>query len=210
MKNVIIYTLAMAAIVAFLNACQESTSKESAVTPSSLEDSVSFKQQQVLRGGYLVSVGGCSDCHTPKIFTAEGMQFDTTRLLSGHPNGAPLPEVDMRALQPGYWVLFNDHLTAAVGPWGLTFSRNLTPHGTGIKGWKEEIFIKALRTGKHMGMEQGRPIMPPMPWFNVATATDEDLKAIYAYLQSLKPIDNHVPEPMSPEEVMKMTSAKAL
>ncbi|MEK6482515.1 c-type cytochrome [Catalinimonas sp. 4WD22] len=210
MKKIIINLMLMVAVLALLYSCQQSRSKEVAGNSPLRIDSVAFKQEQILRGGYLVHVGGCNDCHTPKVFTDEGMQLDTSRLMSGHPNGSPLPEIDLRALQPGYWTLFNSHLTAAVGPWGLTYARNLTPHGTGIKGWKEEVFIKALRTGKHMGMEQGRPIMPPMPWFNVAAATDEDLKAIYAYLQSLKPIDNYVPEPVSPEEVMKMVSTKAL
>jgi hypothetical protein len=85
---------------------------------------------------------------------------------------------------------------------GMTFSRNLTPHETGIKGWSEEVFIKALRTGKHMGIEKGRPIMPPMPWFNLAGAEENDLKAIYNYLMSLPPIDNAVPDPISPEQLM--------
>lgn len=161
-------------------------------------------EEYVLRGEYLTRVGGCNDCHTPKLFTEKGMELDTSRLLSGHPAGSPLPEIDPRALQPGYWTLFNGHLTAAVGPWGLTYARNLTPHETGIKGWQEEFFIKSLRTGKHMGIETGRPIMPPMPWFNLAGAEEEDLKAIFRYLQSLKPVDNYVPEPVAPEEVLQM------
>jgi mono/diheme cytochrome c family protein len=209
MKKIIINGMLLAAMVAFLYGCYQSNSKEVAVNTPVLLDSVAFKQEQVLRGGYLVNVGGCNDCHTPKVFTAQGMGLDTARLLSGHPNGSPLPEIDVRALQPGYWTLFNAHLTAGIGPWGMTYARNLTPHGTGIKGWTEEVFIKAMRTGKHMGMEQGRPIMPPMPWFNLALATDEDLKAIHAYLQTIKPIDNYVPEPVSPEEVMKMAEAQA-
>lgn len=168
---------------------------------------VPTKQEYILKGAYLTKVGGCNDCHTPKLFTEKGMELDTSRLLSGHPEGSPLPEIDPKALQPGYWTLFNGHLTAAVGPWGLTYARNLTPHETGIKGWKEEVFIKSLRTGKHMGMEAGRPIMPPMPWFNLAEAEEEDLRAIYHYLQSLKPVNNYVPEPVSPAEVLKMAEA---
>lgn len=84
------------------------------------------------------------------------MELDTARLLSGHPTGSPLPEIDLRALQPGYWTLYNDHLTAGLSPWGITYARNLTPHGTGIKGWSENVFIKALRTGKYMGMKEWR------------------------------------------------------
>lgn len=150
-------------------------------------------------------VGGCNDCHTPKIFTEQGMMLDTSRLLSGHPADSPLPPIDTKALEPGNWILFNSHTTAAVGPWGLTFAQNLTPHETGIKNWQEEYFIKAMRTGKHMGVEMGRPIMPPMPWMNLAQAEEDDLKAIFRYLRSLKAVENHVPDPLSPEEVVNIS-----
>jgi mono/diheme cytochrome c family protein len=158
----------------------------------------------IKRGEYLVTVGGCNDCHTPKTFSDKGMDLDRTRLLSGHPENSTLPEIDPRALAPGYWALFNEHLTAAVGPWGMTFSQNLTPHETGIKNWTLEVFTKALKTGKHMGAERGRPIMPPMPWMNLTNLEEQDYKAIYTYLQSLPPVNNHVPAPKSPEEVMAM------
>jgi hypothetical protein len=187
-----------------LFSCVESESKSK--SSNQVLKPVLNQKEMIARGGYLVEVGGCNDCHSPKIFTAQGPVPDTSRLMSGHPSEVKLPVVDLRALQPGYWVLFNDHTTAAVGPWGLTYAKNLTPHETGIKGWQEEFFIKALRTGKHMGAERGRPIMPPMPWPNLAQATDDDLKSIFAYLQSLKPIDNYVPEPVSPEELTKMVA----
>lgn len=154
------------------------------------------------RGKTLVTVGGCRDCHSPKIFNETGMHFDESRAFSGHPEGSSLPEIDKRALSPGYWVLFSGDLTAAVGPWGMTFARNLTPHETGIKGWSKEVFIKAMRTGQHMGIEKGRPIMPPMPWENQKELSDQDLTAIFTYLQSLKPIDNYVPEPIPASELL--------
>jgi len=209
MKKFISTTTLAVTLLAFLYSCFQSTSKEAGDKQAALLNAAALGQDQILRVEYLVNVSGCNDCHTPKVFTQHGMELDTARLLSGHPEGSPLPEIDPRALQPGYWTLYNAHLTAGLGPWGLTYARNLTPHGTGIKGWSEEVFLKALRTGKHMGMEQGRPILPPMPWLNLAGATDDDLKAIYAYLQSIKPIDNYVPEPISPEGVKKMVSAQA-
>ena len=43
-------------------------------------------------------------------------------------------------------------------------------------------------------MGTSRPIMPPMPWLWYRNATDEDLKAIYAYLRTIPPIVNHVPD----------------
>jgi hypothetical protein len=149
----------------------------------------------VKRGEYLVTMGGCNDCHSPKIMTDQGPMPDPRRLLSGHPANAKLPRVDVNSIGPGKWVLFSEDLTCAVGPWGMSFSANLTPDDqTGIGLWKEENFIQALRTGKHMGA--GRAILPPMPWFNFMKAQDEDLKAIFAYLKSLPPVKNPVPVPI--------------
>jgi cytochrome c553 len=154
-------------------------------------------KEQVERGRYLVNLGGCNDCHSPKVFSAEGMAPDATRLLSGHPSDSKLADVDARAYAPGYWYLMGPHLTVFVGPWGTTYAANLTPdEQTGIGLWTEDIFIKALRTGKHMG--DGRPIMPPMPWQSLAQVNDDDLKAIFAYLKSLPPIKNVVPAPVPP------------
>jgi len=160
------------------------------------------QQNLVKRGEYLVTIGGCNDCHTPKIFTEKGMELDTQRLLSGHPSDAKLPPLKPEMLKPGSWLLMNEHLTVAVGPWGMTYAANLTPdEQTGIGLWQEENFVKALRTGKHMGA--GRPIMPPMPWMNLAQASDEDLAAIFAYLKSLPPIKNSVPAPVPPDAIFQ-------
>jgi mono/diheme cytochrome c family protein len=154
---------------------------------------------QIERGKYLVMVGGCNDCHTPKIFTATGPVFDTTRLLSGHPAGSPLPEVPKGVISPTGWAaLTTGHMTAWAGPWGVSFAANLTPDGkTGIGEWPEELFIKILRSGKFMGMS--RDILPPMPWQTIGQMTDEDLKAMFAYLKSLPPIENQVPAPLPPQ-----------
>ena len=152
---------------------------------------------QVKRGAYLVAYGGCSDCHSPKVFTAQGPVPDTSRLLSGHPADAVLPAVPAGVLGPNGWVaLTTGDLTAWAGPWGVSFAANLTPDPTGLGAWTEDWFIKAMRTGKHLGI--GRDILPPMPWYSLAGLTDADLKAIYAYLRSLKPVHNAVPAPMPP------------
>jgi hypothetical protein len=154
----------------------------------------------VQRGAYLVQIGGCHDCHSPKVFTDKGPMPDDSRLLSGHPEELPLPSVDSEQIGPGKWILFNEHLTAAVGPWGGTFAINLTSdEETGVGAWSEAVFVKAMRTGKHMGA--GRPILPPMPWFNLAEATDEDLKAIFGYLLTVRPVKNRVPDPIPPDEL---------
>jgi hypothetical protein len=102
----------------------------------------------------------------------------------------------------------NNNLTAWVGPWGISFAANLTPDMvTGSGAWTEEAFIAAMRTGKHLGA--GREILPPMPWFNLTNATDEDLSAIFAYLKSIKPIENMVPAPVPPPNVPATPSTGA-
>lgn len=150
---------------------------------------------RVKRGRYLVAFGGCSDCHTPKIFTLQGPQPDTSRFLAGYPSGGRIPAVPFGVLGPDKWgALTTNDLTAWLGPWGVSFAANLTPDPSGLAAWTEDLFIKTMRTGKHMGV--GRAILPPMPWLALATLTDEDLKAVFAYLRSLKPVHNEVPTPI--------------
>jgi len=162
------------------------------------------KEEMIQRGAYLVHYGGCNDCHTPKVYGPYGPSEDTTRILSGHPSNEVITAVPTEFLGPGKWMaVTNGHLTAWAGPWGISFTKNLTPdEPTGIGTWTEEIFIKAMRTGKQMG--HGRTLLPPMPWFNVAALTDEDLKSVFAYLKSLKPIRNQVPEPVPPDSIYKI------
>jgi len=150
----------------------------------------------VERGRFLVSIGGCGDCHTPKVLGADGPRPDTTHLLSGHPQDMNLPAPPQ--LPPGPWMAVTDWtLTAWSGPWGISYAANLTPdEETGTGAWDEAMFIGAMHTGKHLGA--GRPILPPMPWQVLAEQSDEDLKAIFAYLKSLPPVKNRVPEPGPP------------
>ena len=157
----------------------------------------SNNQAQVARGKYLTTICACNDCHTPKIFTKTGFMLDTTKLLSGHAENDTLPAVPA-IIAPGQWgALTNGHLTGWAGPWGKSFARNLTPDTTtGLGSWNEEIFIKAIRTGKDMG--EGRPILPPMPWEMYRVMNDDDLKAIFAYLKTLPPVVNAVPDPIGP------------
>jgi hypothetical protein len=168
-------------------------------SPSSAKGKASgAKMKQIERGKYLVYSSACNDCHSPKIFTPKGPIIDTTKLLSGHPSYVKLPEVPKGLISPEGWgaVTTND-LTAWVGPWGTSFTRNLTPDtATGLGSWTEDIFIKAIRTGKDMG--EGRDILPPMPWPEYRNMSDADLKAIFAYLKSLPAIDNAVPDPIAP------------
>lgn len=92
-----------------------------------------------------------------------------------------------------------------VGPWGISYSANLTPDTvTGLGAWNQDVFIKTLRTGRHLGQDGGRAILPPMPWEEFSQLTDDDLKSIFTYLQSLPAISNKVPAPVSPPDVAKM------
>lgn len=163
--------------------------------------------EYVARGKYLVTTASCNDCHSPKVITAMGPVEDSTRLLSGHPANSVLPFIDTSVVKAG-WFLMSGDITAFVGPWGISYAANLTPDSvTGIGAWSEASFVKALRTGKHLGLDGGRPILPPMPWQYVGKFTDEDLKAIFTYLQSLPPVKNAVPAPMPPDQVGKALEA---
>ncbi len=165
------------------------------------------QEEMVALGKYIVSTSGCDDCHTPKTFTEAGPVFDTTRSLSGHPGNEILPQLDISALGQNQWAATTMGLTAWVGPWGISYASNLTPDkATGIGTLTEEMFIKTMREGKFMGV--GRPLLPPMPWQVYGMKTDEDLKAIYAYLMSIKPINNMVPQPTPPDKTGEMLANK--
>jgi mono/diheme cytochrome c family protein len=152
----------------------------------------------VARGKYLVTASGCNDCHTPwKPGKSGAPEPDMTRMLSGHPEQLTMPAAP--ALPQGPWMITAaGSMTAWSGPWGVSFTANLTPDAeTGLGKWTEKEFTDAMRSGRHMG--RGRPILPPMPWQNVATLSDADLRAMFAYLRSIPAIKNRVPEPRPPE-----------
>lgn len=174
---------------------------------SSMDEKKSVTNEEMIANGkYLLNAGGCNDCHSPKVFTEMGPVPDTTKLLSGHPAGTKLNKVDT-SVTNSKWVYSSMDLTSWVGPWGVSFTPNLTPDGpTGLGTWTEEIFIKSLRTGKHMGF--GRNLLPPMPWQSIGQMKDEDLKAIFAYLKSLPPISNKVPDPIPPNMIVQVVNKK--
>ena len=151
---------------------------------------------QVNWGEHLVTVSACHDCHSPKKFTAMGMEIDSAHMLAGY-MGSPLPDVNKKEFQKKGYVVTGD-LTAWVGPWGVSYTANLTSDETGIGNWTEEQFILALRQGKFKGMTGTRDLLPPMPWQMYRNMTDDELKAILAYLKTTKPVDNVVPPPTPP------------
>jgi mono/diheme cytochrome c family protein len=145
----------------------------------------------VVRGRYLVTAKGCGDCHTPMRMGANGPEPDTSRLLSGHPAALAVAEAP-KLPQPWTWASTATN-TAFAGPWGISYAINLTSdEETGIGAWSEQVFVNAMKTGRHMGV--GRPILPPMPWSGYSKMTDDDLKAIFAYLKSVPAKSNRAPE----------------
>jgi hypothetical protein len=188
----------IAAVIVYLAGCTDMRQSAEVGQPS--------EQQRIERGKYLVSAVGCHDCHSPKTMTPQGPVVDESRMLSGHRSDMQLPPIDTNIFKSGYWTLMGMDGNTFVGPWGVSFPANLTPDSaTGLGAWTEAQFIKTLRTGKHLGLDGGRDILPPMPWNMYNKLNDEDLASIFAYLHSLKPVRNQVPTPIPPTEVGKLT-----
>ena len=187
-KSILSLITCTALIAIVFAACQDSGAAEK---PKSI---AMTNEELVKRGSYLVSVIGCDDCHSPKRMGAHEPEIIPELRLSGYPSQLPYGKIDTAVVNQG-WMMFTPDLTSAVGAWGQSFAANLTPDATGIGNWKEEQFIKALREGKYKGLDNTRPLLPPMPWFVYKNMTDEDLKSIFAYLKSLKPVKNVVPAP---------------
>ena len=120
--------------------------------------------QELKRGQYLVTIMDCSGCHTPGVFQGNP---DTQRPLAGSEVGFKIPSL------------------------GYFYPPNLTPDPeTGLGKWSNAEIITAIRKGQR---PDGRELAPIMPWRNYAALTDDDAKAVAAYLKSLKPIRNQVP-----------------
>lgn len=162
---------------------------------------VTSLENKIERGKYLVETIGCNDCHSPKIMSERGPIPDPDRLLSGHDSNEVLQPYDTQTA--GAYVLFNMNSTAVVGPWGTSFSANLTPDATGLGTWSEEQFLRAMKQGKYKGLEGSRQLLPPMPWPAYAKMPDEDIKAIFTFLKSIKPIKNLVPQAIPPGILVK-------
>ena len=186
--------VAMAAVFGF-GAVRARVHAQAPATPAQAAARAAAKPapSALARGKYLVTVGGCHDCHTPVKSGPNGFEPDMSRMLSGHPASQPLPPPPAPA---GPWIgAIEAPGTAFAGPWGVSYTRNLTPDKeTGLGAWTEQQFIDTLRNGRHQG--RGRQLLPPMPWQNYGQMTDADLKAVFAYLRSIPPVSNKVPDPV--------------
>jgi mono/diheme cytochrome c family protein len=155
----------------------------------------------VERGRKIALSDHCHVCHTPWVFneTLGVAAPDFTRMLSGHPEGAPDPQGKLGA-QDG--VLIGPTFTSFAFPFGVTHSRNLTPDlETGTGKWTEEQFLAVFRKARH---PDGRTMLPPMPWDMIGHRSDVELRALFAFLQSIPPIRNAVPDPKVPPAVLEM------
>jgi len=192
-KSLVSIVLGVALFVG-ISSC-ENVQKE--IADDQVETASLNEENIILHGKYLVDVMGCNDCHSPKRMGPNGPETIKELFLSGYPSDRPIIDFDSPLLKEGFGIFYPD-LTAAAGPWGISFAANLTPDETGIGNWTEAQFKVALRQGKYKGLEGSRNMLPPMPWYNYGKMTDEDIHAVYEYLQSIDPVENLVPAAVSP------------
>jgi len=178
--------------------------KENPVPDATTKEKTNFGgyETQVKWGEHLVTIGGCNDCHTPKKMTPTGPADDSSLLLSGHPEKMPAPDVDRKQMETKGLVVTST-FTSWVGPWGITYSANLTPDDTGLGNWTEDQFLYALKNSISKGLSGGRHLLPPMSMMPVKHMTDDEMKAIFAYLKTLKPIKNNSVQPTPPVLAVK-------
>lgn len=159
-----------------------------------------YRQYNVERGKRLVELGGCSQCHTPKIRTTLGYKPDKDRYLSGYPADTPLPDLPYAEIIAGEAEnkFYTTDATIWVGRWGVSFAPNLTPDPeTGIGSLTEEDFIQIFKGNKHFA--QGEQVTSPMPVKAYSQLSYFELKSIFVYLQTIEPISNEVPKRIPPE-----------
>ena len=172
-------------------------SNEQPSTGTAASASFGGYENQLQWGEHLLKVGGCGDCHTPKKMSAMGPVHDSSLLLSGHPAAMPLPDVDRKDME-AKGIGATQTLTFWIGPWGVSYAANLTPDSTGLLAWTEDQFIRALHEGSAKGIKGNRYLLPPMPIESTKHYTTDELKAMFAFLKTIKPIRNVVPQPLPP------------
>lgn len=195
-RTTVIATVALVATLGAITTTLAEAAEPAAKGAQAAPASTARPTAQQARGKYLMSTSGCMDCHTPWKIGDKGPEPDLTRLYSGHPERLVMPPAP--ALPEGPWLVTASATnTAWAGPWGVSFTANLTPDlDTGLGRWTEADFVRTIRTGRHMG--RGREVLPPMPIMVYNNFTDGDLKAIYAYLRTIPPVRNKVPDPVPP------------
>lgn len=190
MLNKVVSAAAMAAMfIASVAACKSSASDKKAVPAAAANP--------VARGAYLVNGMGCDDCHSPKRMGPRGPEVIAELRFSGYPASRPIQQPDGGDLKKGF-VLMGPDNTSSVGPWGTSFAANISGDATGIGGWTEAQFLTAMKEGKSKGIAANRMLLPPMPWTVYRNLSDDDLKAIFAFLKASPAVRNVVPAPLPP------------
>ena len=192
MKKTIITSTFVLSISMLAIMCNEPPASEENKQPS-----FGGYASQIDWGEHLVTVGGCHDCHTPKKMGPHGPVIDNSLMFAGHIAGSPEPDINKKEIQDKGLVVTND-LTTWIGPWGTSYAANLSSDATGIGNWKEEQLFKVFRQGIYKGLEGNRAILPPMPWEMLQHYSDDEIRAIFAYLKSTRPVNNVVPAPLPP------------
>ena len=204
MKKIMTFLVYSFFLICFSH-CQQKVKSEPAYETSAEKTTTSEFgnfESQIKYGEHLVTILDCNICHTPKKMTDRGPVPDMSLMLSGHPAEMPLIDIERAEMERKGLIITRD-LTEWIGPWGVSFAANLTPDETGIGNWTEEQFFLALREGKYKGIQESRTLLPPMPWESFSHMTDGEIKAIFAYLKSIKPIRNIVPLPIPPASASK-------
>jgi|KBSMisStaDraftv2_1062788.scaffolds.fasta_scaffold01794_5 hypothetical protein len=206
-KHFLLFSAGTVLTAICFSGCSQNKSAEPAPAPATATATVEKPkfggyETQIQWGEHLVTIGGCHDCHTPKKMTAQGPVNDSSLMLSGHPEKQPAPSVDRKQTETKGLVVTQD-FTAWIGPWGISYSANLTPDESGTGRWTEEQFIYAIKNGVSKGLPGARPLLPPMSMMPVRDMTVDELKAIFAYLRTVKPIKNNSVQPTPPAVARK-------
>lgn len=210
MKKISVFTLLiLLSFILIFSRCNHSRADSAETTNDSTQNQAKSVlpanggfESQVAWGKHIVTISGCNDCHTPKKMGPNGPEDNMDLELSGSPSQMPAININRKEIEGKGLAISN--FTEWVGPWGISYTANITSDSTtGIGNWTEDQFILCLRKGKYGGAPEGRNLLPPMPWQNFGQMTDDELKAVYAYLESTKPIHNIVPQPQPPVLAMK-------
>ncbi len=122
---------------------------------------------QIKRGEYLARIMDCTGCHTPGVMSGNP---DMAKYLAGGDVGFEIPGL------------------------GIFWPPNLTSdEATGLGSWSAAEIAHAVRTGE---TPDGRILAPIMPYMSYAAITDDDAMALAAYLKSLPPVSNPIPDPV--------------
>lgn len=183
------FKMATAALLCFLliNACNDQATENTETTPTT-----SSAEDNIKEGQRLVAALDCEICHSPKRMGPKGPEIIAELRFGGHQAGTQLPPYDEKTVKAG-WALFAPDFTSIIGPWGQSYAANISSDSTGIGMWTEEQFKKVLREGKYKGLDNTRPILPPMPWEAYKNLTDEEISKVFAFLKSTSPVKNVVP-----------------